>query len=75
MVPTESGEYPYFCTLHPFLTGTLKVVSSQVKGLPISPANTITTGKDNAAMEPINIFLNDAIEDLEKGDVQRHFYI
>src|SRR5918995_270167 len=24
-VPTEPGEYPYFCTLHPFLTGTVTV--------------------------------------------------
>lgn len=24
-MPTEPGEYPYFCTLHPFLTGTVVV--------------------------------------------------
>jgi plastocyanin len=24
-MPTEPGEYPYFCTLHPFLTGTVIV--------------------------------------------------
>jgi plastocyanin len=24
-VPTEPGQYPYFCTLHPFLTGTVVV--------------------------------------------------
>ena len=24
-MPTEPGEYPYFCTLHPFLTGTVAV--------------------------------------------------
>lgn len=24
-MPTEPGEYPYFCTLHPFLTGTIVV--------------------------------------------------
>ena len=24
-VPTEPGEYPYFCTLHPFLQGTVVV--------------------------------------------------
>jgi cytochrome c oxidase subunit 2 len=25
LMPTESGEYTYFCTLHPFLTGTVIV--------------------------------------------------
>jgi plastocyanin len=24
-MPTQPGEYPYFCTLHPFLTGTVVV--------------------------------------------------
>jgi transcription initiation factor TFIIIB Brf1 subunit/transcription initiation factor TFIIB len=24
-MPTQPGEYPYFCTLHPFLTGTVIV--------------------------------------------------
>ena len=24
-MPTDSGEYTYFCTLHPFLTGTVTV--------------------------------------------------
>ena len=25
IMPTQSGEYPYFCTLHPFLVGTVTV--------------------------------------------------
>jgi plastocyanin len=26
MMPLESGQYPYFCTLHPWMTGTVLVI-------------------------------------------------
>jgi plastocyanin len=60
----KPGEYPFFCSVHPYQMGTLVVDRAGVSSI----TNDSTTIKDNPVIEAVKTLLNDAIIDLDRGD-------
>jgi plastocyanin len=69
-MPTEPGEYRYFCTLHPFLVGTVTITSSSPRTE--EPSNLIadTSGVNMSSNTGLlAVLLDDVSRDLQNGDI------